>query len=61
MLYIWWSPLGLVGTLLYLGLSPAFFGGVLRVGVFVFFLTRRKAVLFFQGKNNRRPDSEGIS
>jgi hypothetical protein len=61
MLYIWWSPLGLVMTLLNFGLSPVFFGGVLKVGVEVFFLTRRKSVLFFQGNNNPRPHSEGRS
>ena len=61
MLYIWWSPLGVVMTLLNFGLSPLFFGGVLKVGLLIFFLTRRKSVLFFQGNNNARPHSEGIS
>jgi hypothetical protein len=58
LLYIWWSPLGVVVTLLNFGLSPSFFGGVLKVGLSVFFLTRQKSVLFFQGNNNARPHSE---
>jgi hypothetical protein len=61
MLYIWWSPLGVLMTLLNFGLSPLFFGGALKVGLLIFFLTRRKSVLFFQGNNNARPHSEGIS